>query len=90
MSIVAPSAASSSNCFAPKAKPVSRPPALVAVIALNECYPLSLPFLRAAMGYLLRSEEPPPVALALPRVVPLAKYSASREIAKGPDRESIK
>jgi hypothetical protein len=90
MSIVVPSAASSSNCFAPKAKPTKRRPALVAIIALNECYPLSPPFLRVVMGHLLRSEEPPPVALARPRVVPLAKCSASREIAERAEKANIK
>ena len=90
MSIVVPSAASSSNCFAPKAKPTRKSPALAAIIALSECYPLSLPFLRAVMGHLLRSEEPLPVALALPPVVPAAKCNASRETAKRRDKESIK
>jgi hypothetical protein len=78
MSIVVPSAASSLNCFASKAKPTKRSPALAAIIALNEYFPVFPLFLRAVKGHLLRSEEVPPVARALPRVVPAAKPSPLR------------
>jgi hypothetical protein len=76
MSIVVPSAALSLNCFGPKAKPMKRSPALAAIIALSEYFPVSPPFLRAVKGHLPRLEEPPPVAHALLRVVPAAKCSS--------------
>jgi len=66
------------------------PLALAVGIRLNEYFPLSPLFLKAAKGHLLRLEGLPPVAHALPAVVPAAKCNASRETAKRRDKESIK
>jgi hypothetical protein len=74
MSIVVPSAASSLSCFAPRAGPTKRSPALAAIIALNEYCPVFPLFLRAVKGHPPRLEEVPRVAHALPRVVRAARF----------------
>jgi len=86
MSIAVLSVASSSNCCAPRAKLVRRCPARAAVTALSEYFPPSPPFLRAVMGNLPRWQERPPVALALRRVVPVAKCSVSRDCQEAGQR----
>jgi len=72
MNIVVLNVASSSRCYAPKARPTKKSLARAVITKPNEYFPVSLLFLRAVKGHLPRLEEAPPALHALPQVAPAA------------------
>jgi hypothetical protein len=90
MSIVVLSAILSLNCSAPKTEQTKKLLALAVIMALNEYFPLSPPFLRAVKVRLPRLEEVPPVAHALPQVVPPAKCSFFTRNCKEPTLRELR
>ena len=90
MSIVVLNAASSLNCYAPRARPAKRSLARAAITKLNEYFLVSLLFLRAVKGRLPRLGEVPPAVHALPQVAPAVTCSSFNNGLPGAKIESIR